>query len=88
MVYKADPIWCFLFTKNILTGKPINVFNNGNHCRDFTFIDDIVEGITRTLDLPPTHNLSNKNINNNFPTRSSPYRVINIGNNNPVKLSK
>ena len=52
----------FFIYKNILTGKPINVFNNGNHCRNFTFIDDIVEGITRTLDLPPTHNLSNKTL--------------------------
>lgn len=77
----------FLFTKNILAGKPINVFNNGNHCRDFTFIDDIVEGITRTLDLPPTHNLSWDSKNSNSSSSSSPYRVLNIGNNNPVKLN-
>ena len=76
----------FLFTKAILEGKPINVFNKGNMIRDFTYIDDIVEGIVRVSDKPATPCL---NFDANSPdpaTSNSPYRVFNIGNNNPVEL--
>ena len=77
----------FLFTKNILEGKPIKVFNNGNHTRDFTYVDDIVEGVVRVSDKPakidPTWDSSNPNPS----TSNCPYQVLNIGNNNPVKLS-
>ncbi|MCF6289339.1 MAG: NAD-dependent epimerase [Proteobacteria bacterium] len=76
----------FLFTKNILAKQPIQVFNYGNHTRDFTFIDDIVEGIIRVLDNTPKENL-NYDFSQSTPAASSaPYRVYNIGNNNPVKL--
>lgn len=77
----------FLFTKNILAGQPIQVFNHGNHTRDFTFVEDIVDGI-----LGASQNIARPNLNwdSNNPdpaTSNAPYRVINIGNNNPVKLS-
>ena len=76
----------FLFTKNILARKPIQVFNYGNHTRDFTFIDDIVEGIVRVLDNTPTAN-PDYDFSKASPAESSaPYRVYNIGNDNPVKL--
>jgi UDP-glucuronate 4-epimerase len=76
----------FIFTKKILAGEPIDVFNYGNHRRDFTYIDDIVEGVIRTLDhvAPP-----NPNWNGDLPdpaTSKSPYRIYNIGSNNPVEL--
>lgn len=76
----------FLFTKNIIAKKPIQVFNYGNHTRDFTFIDDIVEGIIRVLDNTPKEN-PDFDFSNATPAESSaPYRVYNIGNNDPVKL--
>ncbi|MFT6641797.1 MAG: UDP-glucuronate 4-epimerase, partial [Flavobacteriaceae bacterium] len=76
----------FLFTKNILAGKPIDVFNYGKHKRDFTFIDDIVEGVIRTLDNTAT---PNSDWNSDAPdpaTSTAPYRIYNIGNNQPVDL--
>ena len=76
----------FKFTKAILEEKPIEVFNNGKHTRDFTYIDDIVEGVIKVLDSPATGNIS---WDSNKPDSSSslaPWRVYNIGNNNPVKL--
>jgi UDP-glucuronate 4-epimerase len=76
----------FLFTKAIFEGKAIDVFNNGNMQRDFTYIDDIVEGITRVNDHPPKEN-PNWDPNSDDASRSSaPYKIYNIGNNNPVKL--
>ncbi|MDC1139018.1 NAD-dependent epimerase [Gammaproteobacteria bacterium] len=77
----------FLFTKNIIEGKPINVFNNGEHSRDFTYIDDIAEGIERIIKLPPKRNLKWDSKKANSSSSSSPYRVLNIGNNNPIKLN-
>jgi UDP-glucuronate 4-epimerase len=76
----------FKFTKDIIEEKPIDVFNNGKHTRDFTYIDDIVEGIIKTLDNPAT---SNVNWNSKQPdpaTSIAPWRIYNIGNNNPVQL--
>lgn len=76
----------FIFTKNILENKPIDVYNYGNMRRDFTYIDDIVEGIIKVLDNPPE---GNKNWNPEKPDPSSsvdPYKVYNIGNNSPVGL--
>ena len=76
----------FKFTKNILEEKPIEVFNHGKHTRDFTYIDDIVEGVIKTLDNPATINL---NWNSNQPDPASskvPWRIYNIGNNKPVQL--
>ena len=76
----------FKFTKNILEEKPIDVFNYGKHTRDFTYIDDIVEGVIKTLNNTAT---SNDNWNSDQPdpaTSKAPWRVYNIGNNKPVKL--
>ncbi len=65
----------FEFTRRILADEPIDVFNYGNHRRDFTYIDDIVEGVLRVLDRPPD-------------TASTPYRLYNIGNSQPVELMR
>ena len=76
----------FKFTKAILDEKPIDVFNFGNHTRDFTYIDDIVEGILKILNSPAK---TNSNWDSETPDPSSskaPWRIYNIGNNNPVKL--
>jgi UDP-glucuronate 4-epimerase len=76
----------FLFTKGILDDKPIDIFNNGKMIRDFTYIDDIVEGVVRVLDTPATPDPSWDG-NHPDPARSfAPYRVFNIGNNQPVPL--
>jgi len=77
----------FLFTKNILAGEPIDVFNQGNHTRDFTYIDDIVEGVVRACDRVAQ---ADENWNPSAPDPASskaPYRLYNIGSNNPVNLS-
>ncbi|NOZ52971.1 MAG: NAD-dependent epimerase [Gammaproteobacteria bacterium] len=76
----------FLFTKNILAGKPIDVFNYGNHRRDFTYIDDIVEGVIRTLDHVAQPNDSWNSDNPDSASSKAPYRLYNIGNNQPVEL--
>ncbi|RZG47505.1 NAD-dependent epimerase [Acinetobacter wuhouensis] len=76
----------FKFTKNIIEGKTIQVYNHGNHSRDFTFISDIVEGVIRTSDQIAQPN-PNWDSNNPDPSTSyAPFRIFNIGNNNPVKL--
>ena len=76
----------FLFTKNILAGKPIDVFNYGKHKRDFTFIDDIVEGVIRTLDNVATPDPTWNSDAPDPATSPAPYRIYNIGNNSPVDL--
>jgi UDP-glucuronate 4-epimerase len=76
----------FMFTRNILEGKPIDVFNYGNHRRDFTYIDDIVEGVIRVIDKPAQVNTNWTGDNPDPATSLSPYRIYNIGNNNPVHL--
>lgn len=80
----------FLFTKAILEEKPIKVFNHGKMKRDFTYIDDIVEGVVRVMQRPPQPNLDwNKKIENPEPSSSwAAYKIYNIGNNNPVELIK
>ena len=76
----------FLFTKAILEGKPIDVFNEGRMQRDFTYINDIVEGVDRTSQQIATED-PNWNSSNPSPASSNaPYRVFNIGNNQPVEL--
>ena len=75
-----------IFTRAILSGKKIQVFNYGKHRRDFTYIDDIVEGVVRVLDKPAT---SNPEWSGNHPDAGSsiaPWLIFNIGNNNPVDL--
>ena len=76
----------FLFTRRILEGKPIPVFNKGHHSRDFTFIDDIVEGVVRTLDRVPAPDPNWSGDKPDPATSPAPYRLYNIGSNNPVKL--
>jgi UDP-glucuronate 4-epimerase len=76
----------FLFTKNILAGKPIDVFNYGKHRRDFTYIDDIVEGVIRVLDKPAQANPNWSGDNPDSSTSAAPYQLYNIGNNQPVEL--
>lgn len=76
----------FLFTKAILEGKPIDVFNNGNMQRDFTYVDDIVEGVVRVIDSPPAGNPGWSGRQPDPGTSVAPYRVYNVGNSRPVKL--
>ena len=72
----------FSFTKKILAGEPINVFNNGDMQRDFTYIDDIIKGIIRIIDKPPAPQYST------VTTATAPYKIYNIGNNQPVTLRR
>lgn len=76
----------FLFTKAILEGRPIDVFNHGNMQRDFTYVDDIVEGVIRVLDRPAAPDPAYDALNPDPGTSNAPYRVFNIGNHNPVPL--
>ena len=78
----------FLFTKAILEGRPIDVFNFGKMQRDFTYIDDIVEGVVRVLERIPGPNPAWSGNNPDTATSCAPYRLYNIGNNNPVELMK
>lgn len=84
--YGRPDMALFLFTKAILEDEPINVFNHGKMSRDFTYVDDIVESITRLVEKPTS---SNKNWDSHNPDPSSsfaPYQIFNIGNNSPVQL--
>ena len=76
----------FLFAKAILAGKSIDIFNYGNHRRDFTFIDDIVEGVIRTLDHTAQANPDWSGLNPDPATSKAPWRIYNIGNQQPVEL--
>ncbi|MDD2540848.1 MAG: NAD-dependent epimerase [Desulfuromonadaceae bacterium] len=76
----------FSFTKAILEGRPIDVFNHGRMQRDFTYIDDIIEGVVRVMDHIPRPDLSWNAESPELPTSSAPYRVYNIGNHQPVEL--
>ena len=76
----------FLFTRKILAGEPIPVFNYGKHRRDFTYIDDIVEGVVRVLDQPAQPNPDWNGDAPDSATSRAPYRLYNIGNNNPIEL--
>ena len=78
----------FLFTRNILAGKPIDVFNHGNHRRDFTYVDDIVEGVVRVLDQPASPDPEWNGDRPDPATSSAPHRIYNIGNNNIVELGR
>lgn len=78
----------FIFTRKILAGEPIDVFNHGRHARDFTYIDDIVEGVVRTLDRPATPNPAWSGDQPDPATSSAPYAIYNIGNNQPVELMR
>ena len=78
----------FKFTEAILAGRPIDVFNYGNHRRDFTYVADIVEGIIRTLDSPAQPNPNWSGDQPDSATSYAPYRLYNIGNNQPVELMR
>jgi UDP-glucuronate 4-epimerase len=72
--------------KAALEGKTIDVFNNGDMLRDFTYIDDIVEGVIRVIDNPAQKDLNWNGKDGKASSSSAPYKIYNIGNNNPVKL--
>ncbi|MBK5446735.1 MULTISPECIES: NAD-dependent epimerase [unclassified Peribacillus] len=76
----------YSFTRNIIEENTIRVFNNGDMRRDFTYIDDIVEGIIRLLDNPPIYNETWDRANPDPSSSYAPYKIYNIGNNNPIKL--
>ncbi len=76
----------FIFVKAILEGKPIEVFNNGEMKRDFTFVDDIVQGLVHVIDRPPAGNCEWSPLNPDPSSSIAPYKVYNIGNSSPVKL--
>jgi UDP-glucuronate 4-epimerase len=78
----------YLFTKAILEGKPINVFNEGRMRRDFTYIDDIVEGVVRVTERTPQPNPEWRGDAPDPSTSPAPYRIYNIGNNNAVELGR
>ena len=77
----------FKFTKGILDGKPIPVYNRGEMIRDFTYIDDIVEGVVRAIDRPPPLNADHENKNDEVAS-AAPYQIYNIGNGHPVPLMR
>ena len=76
----------FLFTKNILEGRPIKVFNNGEHTRDFTYVEDIAQGIIRASDQVPEENPAWDSDHPTLGESKAPFRIFNIGNNSPVSL--
>ena len=86
--YGRPDMALFKFTKNIIEGKPIDVFNFGDHKRDFTYVDDIVEGVIRTMDHTAEPNADWDPAAPDPGTSRVPYRIYNIGNNQPVDLMK
>jgi UDP-glucuronate 4-epimerase len=78
----------FMFTKNIIEGKPIDVFNYGKHRRDFTYVDDIVEGVIRTMDHTAQPNDNWDAAHPDPGTSKAPYRLYNIGNQQPIELTR
>jgi UDP-glucuronate 4-epimerase len=78
----------FLFTKAILADEPIDVFNHGKMIRDFTYVDDIVEGVTRVIDRPAEPDPTWSGAAPNPATSKAKFRVFNIGNNTPVELMR
>jgi UDP-glucuronate 4-epimerase len=78
----------FLFTRNILEGKPIEVFNHGHHRRDFTYVDDIAEGVVRVAERPPQPDPKWRSDAPNPASSFAPFRLYNIGNNRPVELMR
>jgi len=76
----------FIFIRKILAGEPIDVYNYGRHRRDFTYIDDVVEGVVRTVDRIPSANPDWSGVDPDPATSSAPYRIYNVGSNAPVEL--
>ena len=77
----------FLFTKAIVEGKPINVYNHGNMVRDFTYIEDIIQSISKLVEKPPSSDISFDTSNPNPAISLAPYRIFNIGNSKPTSLT-
>jgi UDP-glucuronate 4-epimerase len=86
--YGRPDMALFMFTRNIIEGKPIDVFNYGNHKRDFTYVDDIVEGVIRTMDHTARPNPDWDAAKPDPGTSRAPYRIYNIGNQKPVELMR
>ncbi|MEX1266021.1 MAG: NAD-dependent epimerase [Woeseia sp.] len=86
--YGRPDMALFMFTRNIIEGKPIDVFNYGNHRRDFTYVEDIVEGVIRTMDHTATPNPDWDAADPDPGTSMAPYRLYNIGNQQPVELMR
>lgn len=86
--YGRPDMALFMFTKNILENKPIDVFNYGQHRRDFTYVDDIVEGVVRTMDHTARPNAAWSPASPDPGTSRAPYRIYNIGNQQPVELMR
>jgi len=86
--YGRPDMALFMFTKNIIEGRPIDVFNYGNHRRDFTYIDDIVEGVIRSMDHTAEPNPDWDPAEPDPGTSRAPYRLYNIGNQQPVELMR
>jgi len=78
----------FKFTEGILKGEPIPVYNRGEMIRDFTYIDDIVEGVVRAIDKPPPLYSDHENKNSSVVRRTTPYRIYNVGNGHPIPLMR
>lgn len=76
----------FIFTKSILNNQPITVYNNGNMKRDFTYVDDITNSISKLIELPPTKNENWDSSDPDPSTSSAPYRILNIGNSKPINI--
>lgn len=76
----------FSFTKSIIEGKAIDVYNNGNMKRDFTYVDDVIEGVLRVIERPPSKNSLWNSLEPNLSSSFAPYKIYNIGNNRPVEL--
>ncbi|MBW7929781.1 MAG: NAD-dependent epimerase [Gammaproteobacteria bacterium] len=86
--YGRPDMALFQFTKNILEGRPIDVFNYGNHRRDFTYVDDIAQGVVRAMDRIATPDASWDSANPDPARSSAPFRIYNIGNSRPVELMR
>jgi UDP-glucuronate 4-epimerase len=86
--YGRPDMSLFMFTRNIIEGKPIDVFNYGNHRRDFTYVDDIVEGVIRTMDHVAEPNAAWDSDEPDPGTSRAPYRLYNIGNQQPIELMR
>ncbi len=86
--YGRPDMALFMFTRNIIEGKPIDVFNYGNHRRDFTYVEDIVEGVIRTMDHTAEPNPKWDAADPDPGTSMAPYRIYNIGNQQPVELMR
>jgi UDP-glucuronate 4-epimerase len=76
----------WIFTKAIIAGEPIKLFNSGSMKRDFTYVDDVVESVVRLFDRPPAPNSDFSSMSPDPGSSSAPWRVYNIGNNKPVEL--